>query len=145
MCPLCNVKGCDYWKMSESCFYLKLSYLFDNPATIVFTVFMSLWTVIYLELWKRYISRITYRWDLSTFDTFEEYPRPEYLARLTKSEKKKFNMITNLYEPYVSFFKRQLPYTIFSSSVVVLLILVALASVIGVIIYRVSGKFSCIF
>lgn len=67
-------------------------------------------------MWKRYSSRITYRWDLSSWDTFEEYPRPEYLARLTKAEKKKLNLITKMYEPYIPFWKRQLPYTIISGS-----------------------------
>jgi anoctamin-1 len=89
---------------------------------------------------SRYSSRITYRWDLSTFDAFEEYPRPEYLARLTKAEKKKLNVITRMYEPYVPFWKKQLPYTILSSSVVLLLILLALASVLGVIVYRVTVR-----
>ena len=140
MCPLCNVKGCDFWRMSETCTYVKFSYLFDNLATVLFTIFMSLWSTVYLEMWKRYSNRITYRWDLSTFDTFEEYPRPEYLAKLTKAEKKKLNLLTKAYEPYVPFWKKQLPYTILSSSVVVLLILVALASVVGVIIYRVSVR-----
>lgn len=107
---------------------------------VFFAVFMSLWATVFLEMWKRYSSRITHRWDLSTFDTFEDYPRPEFLARLSKSEKKKLNVITRMYEPYVPFWKKQLPYTILSGSVVLLLIVLALASVLGVIVYRVSVR-----
>lgn len=139
MCPLCNVKGCDFYYLSQTCSYMKFSYLFDNPGTVFFAIFMSFWSTVYLEMWKRYSSRITYRWDLSAFDTFEEFPRPEYLARLTKAEKKRLNLITKVYEPYIPFFKKHLNIVV-SSSIVILLIMFALASVIGVIIYRVSGN-----
>ncbi|XP_050709525.1 anoctamin-5-like, partial [Eriocheir sinensis] len=42
MCPLCD-KFCDFWDLSETCFHAKFTYLVDNPATIFFTAFMSLW------------------------------------------------------------------------------------------------------
>ena len=51
MCPLCNVKGCDYWHLSDTCAYFKFSYLFDNPATVFYAIFMSLWSCVYLEMW----------------------------------------------------------------------------------------------
>lgn len=136
MCPLCSVK-CPFWKMSDSCAYANVSYLFDNPATVFFAIFMSLWATVYLEMWKRYSARITYRWDLSNFDRFEEYPRPEYLARISKGEKKRLNVITKMYEPYVPFWKKQMPYTVLSGGIVFFLVFVALASVLGVIVYRV--------
>jgi len=43
-----------------------------------------------------------------------------------------------MYEPYIPFWKKQLPYTILSASVVFLLIFVALGSVMSVIVYRAS-------
>lgn len=43
MCPLCD-KLCDYWQIHEACFYAKLTYLFDNYATIAFAVVMSFWS-----------------------------------------------------------------------------------------------------
>lgn len=42
LCPLCD-QVCNYMKLSESCHYSKLSYVFDNPATVIFAVFMSFW------------------------------------------------------------------------------------------------------
>ena len=33
-------------------------YLFDNGTTVFFGVFMSLWAVIFLELWKRYSAEV---------------------------------------------------------------------------------------
>lgn len=42
MCPLCD-KTCSYWKMSSACATARASHLFDNPATVFFSVFMALW------------------------------------------------------------------------------------------------------
>lgn len=41
-----------------------------------------------------------------------------------------------MYEPYIPFWRRQLPYTILSASVVLFLIMIAVGSVVSVIIYR---------
>ena len=42
MCPLCD-KSCDYWNLSSACGTAKASHLFDNPATVFFSIFMALW------------------------------------------------------------------------------------------------------
>ncbi|XP_009862750.1 PREDICTED: anoctamin-1-like, partial [Apaloderma vittatum] len=42
MCPLCD-RTCSYWKMSSACATARASHLFDNPATVFFSVFMALW------------------------------------------------------------------------------------------------------
>ena len=42
MCPLCD-KRCSYWKLTTSCNYSRLTYLFDNPATVFFAGFMAVW------------------------------------------------------------------------------------------------------
>lgn len=76
----------------------------------------------FLELWKRNSAEITHRWDLTEFDKLEEYPRPEYLARLKHVTKKTVNLITNDAEPKVPFWTMRLPMTIFSFSVVILLV-----------------------
>ncbi|PKU32225.1 anoctamin-1 isoform x2 [Limosa lapponica baueri] len=44
MCPLCD-RTCSYWKMSSACATARASHLFDNPATVFFSVFMALWEV----------------------------------------------------------------------------------------------------
>ncbi|CAG2169747.1 unnamed protein product, partial [Oppiella nova] len=95
MCPICS-HNCNYTLLSQSCSYMKGSYLLDNYGTVVFAVFMSLWATFYLEMWKRYSAKITYKWDLSDFDAHEEYPRPEYLARLAANQKskRKLNVVT---------------------------------------------------
>jgi hypothetical protein len=42
MCPLCD-KTCSYWKLSSACATARASHLFDNPATVFFSIFMALW------------------------------------------------------------------------------------------------------
>lgn len=52
LCPLCD-KACSYQILHDSCLYAQITYLFDNPATVFFAIFMSLWATTFLELWKR--------------------------------------------------------------------------------------------
>ena len=42
MCPVCDYY-CDYWKLHDSCFLSKVTYLFDNDSTVFFSIFMSFW------------------------------------------------------------------------------------------------------
>lgn len=42
LCPLCD-KACTYQKLKDSCLFSRLTYLFDNPATVFFAIFMSFW------------------------------------------------------------------------------------------------------
>ncbi|XP_058802461.1 anoctamin-1 isoform X2 [Phymastichus coffea] len=137
MCSLCD-NFCSTWSLKDTCFHSKITYLFDNPSTVFFAVFMSLWATLFLELWKNYSAEITHRWDLTSLDIHEEHPRPKYLARLAHVKKKSVNFVTNAAEPRVPFWKVRLPATIFSCSVVLLLITVAMAAVLGVVLYRMS-------
>ncbi|KAG5339529.1 ANO1 protein, partial [Acromyrmex charruanus] len=137
MCPLCD-HFCDYWDLKQTCLHSRITYLFDNPSTVFFSIFMSLWATLFLELWKKYSAEITHRWDLTGLDAQEEYPRPQYLARLAHIKKKSVNIIINVEEPQVPYWKMRLPATILSFSVVLLLILVAMAAVLGVVLYRMS-------
>uniref|UniRef100_S4RXP0 Anoctamin n=1 Tax=Petromyzon marinus TaxID=7757 RepID=S4RXP0_PETMA len=41
MCPMCE--KCDFWKLSDSCLYAKVTNLFDNAATVFFAIFMAIW------------------------------------------------------------------------------------------------------
>ncbi|KAL0277448.1 UNVERIFIED_CONTAM: hypothetical protein PYX00_004720 [Menopon gallinae] len=142
MCPLCD-ETCDYWKLSETCTFARLEYLFDNPATIFFATFMSFWSTLYLELWKRHSSALTHRWGLATFDLSAEPPRPGYLASVSskyrKFVKEKVNVITQLTEPYVPFWKIRVPNIVLSFSIVLLLISTAIGAVFAVVFYRMSA------
>ncbi|KAK8402242.1 hypothetical protein O3P69_001391 [Scylla paramamosain] len=137
MCPLCD-KFCDFWDLRETCFHAKFTYLVDNPSTIFFTAFMSLWAALFLEMWKRYSAEISHRWDLTGFDIQEEHPRPQYLARLAHIKKKTVNIVTKTVEPRPPFWRMRFPGVILSLSTVFLLVTMALAAVLGVILYRMS-------
>lgn len=78
---------------------------------------------LFLELWKRYSAEITHRWDLTGFDVQEEHPRPQYLARLAHVKRQEVNVVTNIMEPHVPFWRLRVPVTIFSFSVVMLLVI----------------------
>ncbi|XP_076067537.1 anoctamin-5-like isoform X4 [Oratosquilla oratoria] len=138
MCPLCD-HFCSYWKLEETCFHAKFTYLVDNPATVFFAVFMSFWAALFLEMWKRYSAEITHRWDLTGFDIQEEHPRPQYLARLAHIKKKTVNIVTKTIEPKPPFWRMRFPGVVISMSSVLLLVTMALTAVVGVIIYRMSA------
>ena len=42
MCPMCD-RVCSYWNLSTACSTARASHLFDNPATVFFSIFMALW------------------------------------------------------------------------------------------------------
>ncbi|XP_030556231.1 anoctamin-1 isoform X2 [Drosophila novamexicana] len=136
MCPLCD--WCEFWNLKETCNYAKITYLIDNPSTVFFAVFMSFWATLFLELWKRYSAEITHRWDLTGFDVHEEHPRPQYLARLEHIEPTRTDYVTNMKEPTVPFWRMKLPATVFSFSVVVLLIALAFVALVAVVVHRMS-------
>uniref|UniRef100_A0A1Y1MA25 Anoctamin n=2 Tax=Photinus pyralis TaxID=7054 RepID=A0A1Y1MA25_PHOPY len=137
MCPLCD-RNCDYWRLSDTCTNSKIIYVIDNPATIFFAVFMSFWAALYLELWKRYSAEVTHRWGLTGFDVQCEPPRPEYLRRLAKTKKRKVNVVTQVAEPVVPFWRVKLPTLILSFTVAIFWVCLAIGIVFGIVIYRMT-------
>uniref|UniRef100_A0A8C3U852 Anoctamin n=1 Tax=Catharus ustulatus TaxID=91951 RepID=A0A8C3U852_CATUS len=99
MCPLCD-KFCDYWNLSSACATARASHLFDNPATVFFSIFMALWATMFLEQWKRLQMRLSYFWDLTGLEEeevsllFLEHPRPEYETKLLQKKLKNKNTTT---------------------------------------------------
>ncbi|XP_035770555.1 anoctamin-2b [Neolamprologus brichardi] len=90
MCPLCD-RACDFWHLSTACGTAKASHLFDNPATVFFAIFMSLWAVLFLEQWKRRQISLSFSWDLTGIEEDEEHPRPKYETVLLQKRQKKQN------------------------------------------------------
>ncbi|KAI0208292.1 Anoctamin-4 [Lamellibrachia satsuma] len=130
MCPLCDT-GCGLWPLRISCTYARLTYLFDNEATVFFAGFMAIWASVFLEFWKRQEAELQYDWDVAAFKQ-EERLRPEYEAKV---KRKKMNPVTKLLEPYLpnwSKYSRKLTSTV----VILFMICLVLGAVMGVIIYR---------
>ncbi|KAM6895607.1 anoctamin-2b isoform 1-T1 [Xenentodon cancila] len=88
MCPLCD-GACDFWHLSTACGTARASHLFDNPATVFFAIFMSLWAVLFLEHWKRRQISLSFSWDLIGIEEDEEHPRPRYETILLQKRQKK--------------------------------------------------------
>uniref|UniRef100_A0A8C5APD9 Anoctamin n=1 Tax=Gadus morhua TaxID=8049 RepID=A0A8C5APD9_GADMO len=70
MCPMCD-SACSYWRLSSACGTARASHLFDNPATVFFSIFMALWAVLFMEHWKRRQMRLNYIWDLTGYEEEE--------------------------------------------------------------------------
>ncbi|XP_060796914.1 anoctamin-1a isoform X2 [Neoarius graeffei] len=88
MCPLCD-RACSYWKLIEACGTARASHLFDNGATVIFSIFMALWATMFMEHWKRKQMRLNYIWDLTSFGKEESQPRPEYEIQVREKRWKK--------------------------------------------------------
>lgn len=139
MCPLCEKEGCDYWQINDACPFASLTHIFDNYATIIFTIVMAIWSSLFVNLWKNHSSDLVHTWGLSNFRVEYYIPRIEYLNRLEKirveleGKKKKIKYkdckITERKEIRVPLIKR-LPCTILSWSVVLLSVSILIGEVI---------------
>ncbi|KAF7252070.1 Anoctamin-1 [Varanus komodoensis] len=136
MCPLCD-STCNYWKLSSACATARASHLFDNPATVFFSVFMALWAATFMEHWKRKQMRLNYRWDLTGFEEEEDHPRAEYEAKvLEKSLRKEYRNKETEKEKLT--WKDRFPAYFTNFVSIIFMIGLTFAIVFGVIIYRIS-------
>uniref|UniRef100_A0A8C7UJ59 Anoctamin n=1 Tax=Oncorhynchus mykiss TaxID=8022 RepID=A0A8C7UJ59_ONCMY len=128
MCPLCD-RACSYWKLKTACGTARASHLFDNPATVFFSIFMALWAAMFMEHWKRRQMRLNYIWDLTGFEEEEGHHRAEYEIQVMQKTLKKQDM-----SPKVT---HELEVCVLLSP---LQVGVTFAVVFGVILYRISIK-----
>lgn len=134
MCPPCDESaGCSYYHLSEACMYTTASYLFDQPGTVFFAVFVSFWAVTFLEYWKRKTASLAHHWDCLNFEEEEERPRPQYTALCPTMEK---NPVTGLKEPYFPE-KDRIPRFISSVMVIIVMMVLVLIFIVAVILYRI--------
>lgn len=140
MCPLCD-KTCSYWKMSSACATARASHLFDNPATVFFSVFMALWAATFMEHWKRKQMRLNYRWDLTGFEEEEEavkdHPRVEYEARVLEKSLRRESKSKETDKVKLTW-RDRFPAYLTNLVSIVFMVAVTFAIVLGVIIYRIS-------
>ncbi|XP_055844830.1 anoctamin-6 isoform X2 [Episyrphus balteatus] len=141
MCPQCD-KRCDYWKLQDTCNSSKMNYLIDNNVTVVFAFVMSVWAVLYLELWKRYSTRLMHQWGLIGFSQEIEHPRPQYLAKLRRARLTKLKMINNVLEPDVPFWRTKFLSDLTSYSIMILFICVSIIAFFSLIVYRMAQRAS---
>uniref|UniRef100_A0A671SZ90 Anoctamin n=1 Tax=Sinocyclocheilus anshuiensis TaxID=1608454 RepID=A0A671SZ90_9TELE len=150
MCPLCD-RACDYWHLSTACGTARASHLFDNPATVFFAIFMSLWAAMFLEHWKRRQISLNYSWDLTGMEEEEEHPRPKYETillqkrqRKKKNKKNKNEVVTlNVFLPSQTGHEKltwrdRLPGYLINISSILFMFGMTCSAVFSVIIYRIT-------
>ncbi|KAF9212955.1 Anoctamin-5 [Podila verticillata] len=87
--------------------------IFDNVLTMPFALFMSIWSTVYIEFWKRANQYYAYRWNMSDYERVE-LPRTEFRATRVR-----FSAVTGKKELYYPMYWKAL--RILASSVAVFL------------------------
>ncbi|XP_069012653.1 anoctamin-2b [Embiotoca jacksoni] len=141
MCPLCD-GACDFWHLSTACGTARASHLFDNPATVFFAIFMSLWAVLFLEHWKRRQISLSFSWDLTGIEEDEEHPRPKYetilLQKRQRKQKNKKKKKKNESAIEKLTWKDRLPGYFINVSSILFMFGLTFSAVFGVIVYRIT-------
>lgn len=106
---------------------------FDNDATPFFALIICLWGTFFLERWKRTNARLSYQWDVDTFEE-QEPNRPQYYGTVIKKDPVTGEDIS-VYPALRRVFKMM-----GSFGVMLFMICLVLASVVAVIIYRVIAR-----
>ena len=70
MCPTCD-KQCDFTYLQDECLSMRFNHLFDNPGTMFFAAVMSIWAVLFLEMWKRKQFLLQHRWGMLGYEAAE--------------------------------------------------------------------------
>ncbi|RNA15794.1 anoctamin-5-like isoform X2, partial [Brachionus plicatilis] len=135
MCPVCdNELSCKSWKLSDSCLYSKISYIIDNPLTVFYSIFMSIWAVLFIEFWKRKQYELQFEWDVIDFEKKNEPLRPDFENQVKRTRRNRITGEEELYVPPLTKFYRY----ILSVSMILLMMFLVLALVMGFILYRLS-------
>ncbi|XP_072016896.1 anoctamin-4-like [Amphiura filiformis] len=135
MCPQCSNPRCPYWILSSGCVFARLTFLFDNEATVFFAAFMSLWATTFCEFWKRRQNAIDYKWDLFGFEEQGENIRPAYIKQAGGSKHE--NPVSKEQEAYISLLWR-FPRIMSAILTITFMIALVIAAVLGIIIYRIA-------
>uniref|UniRef100_A0A914DX58 Anoctamin n=1 Tax=Acrobeloides nanus TaxID=290746 RepID=A0A914DX58_9BILA len=131
MCPICD-HYCDFTFLNGSCLYSKISYVFDNNATVFYTVIMCIWATLFLEGWKRYQAEIAYKWNVFDLEP-EDIMRPEFQFYAKRARTNPVTDQQELYMPVRDKFLRLMV----STATVLFVVSLIMALTIGMVVYRV--------
>ncbi|PAA80633.1 hypothetical protein BOX15_Mlig004871g1 [Macrostomum lignano] len=135
MCPFCDeADGCPFWYLSDICWKLKLAAVFDNYGTVFYAVFMSIWSLIFLEFWKRRTATLAHRWGVSNYRVEISRPRPGFAARCDQHRR---NPITGIIEPHFPS-TRRLPRIICSYICLLFMLVIVIVFILLVITFQSS-------
>ena len=129
MCPVCET--CEPYKLSTACDMYRVSLIFDNATTIAFSIFMAVWSTIFVDTWKRRQARLAFEWDVRDFHLSEPH-RADFRGTQVRTDPVTDKKVT--YYPKKSRLWR------YAVSIMTLLSMVAvvLMAVVGVIVYRLA-------
>ncbi|KAK3836040.1 MAG: calcium-activated chloride channel-domain-containing protein [Linnemannia elongata] len=103
--------------------------IFDNVLTMPFALFMSMWSTVYIEFWKRANQYYAFRWNMIDYERVE-LPRTEFRATRVR-----FSPVTGKRELYYPVYWKAL--RLFASSVAVIIaVLVVIGSVACLMIFK---------
>jgi hypothetical protein len=80
---------------------------------------MIIWTVIFIDFWKRQQSVLQFQWDTIDFENSDENVRPQYEMDV---KKRKVNRITGKIEPHIEWWEKLLSYMLSWSTVCIMVI-----------------------
>ena len=98
LCRMCNDPSCPFGDLQEQCSLAKSTAVFDNYGAIVFSVFMAVWGVVFLEMWKRYEAELANRWNTGDDEFTQDIVRPSFAVNVRHT---RLNPVTKKYEPHI--------------------------------------------
>ncbi|CAH8594458.1 unnamed protein product [Schistosoma intercalatum] len=89
-----------------------------------------------------YIRQVSfaYRWNVYSLEPMDQPPRPEFMALLSKMCPRKMNPLSGYVEPFIPFWRRKVPIIFLSFSTVLLTVMLTLAFLVGVVLYKLVIK-----
>ncbi|KAF9360227.1 hypothetical protein BGX26_010133 [Mortierella sp. AD094] len=93
--------------------------LFDNGGTLPFTLFMAIWSTLFVEFWKRRSNVLAYQWNTLDFERHER-PRPHFKPTGTR-----ISPVTGKRELYYPRYKQ-----VISILISIMVVLISIAIVI---------------
>jgi hypothetical protein len=102
------------FQVRETLVIFQITHIFDNGGTVFFSIVMAMWTVLFIEFWKREQNTFRFEWDTIDYENKYDVIRPEYERQIPNLRK---HPITG--EPTLKLSKRFINY-VMSWSVVFL-------------------------
>ncbi|KAG0344099.1 Anoctamin-5 [Podila humilis] len=103
--------------------------IFDNALTMPFALFMSIWSTVYIEFWKRANQYYAYRWNMIDYERVE-LPRTEF-----KATRVRYSAVTGRKELYYPMYWKAVR-IMASSAAVFLAVCVVVGSVASLMIFK---------
>ncbi|XP_073944665.1 anoctamin-5-like [Choristoneura fumiferana] len=74
ICPRCNsFDACPFIKLTNFCYLAKLHRVLDNPYTVFYAIFLTMWAAAFYVLWKRKQSYWVWLWEINTDRTKDAF------------------------------------------------------------------------